>query len=295
MGLYPKIEKGFPPDLPQGLNSKQFFVDRVNGDDNDLGDRRERPLASITEALSRCTNATYDTIYVTQSVHVEATQPIVCNVQGVHIMGLPGVPDGGQAHTWIFPSVNPAGGIFNIGAGDVRISNFMIWGTAGQPCIDFSAEATAVRIWIDHCAFSVGTYGVQTGPAPNQPSHYLTITNCFFDPTLTVGGIGLFSNGSWPLIADNFFEYVPGPVIDVNIAANSAGGRILRNHIILPADDTVGDGIYIATGNTRYLVADNYCNNAAPDAITNNPFMDVDNASVWMNNLIGGGADTAPA
>ena len=292
MGLFPKLFKSPPHGLAQGPRQKTYYVDYNHGNDNDLGDRRTRPFESIAKALTLCTDATYDTIYVTSPVHVEATQPIVVATQGVHICGLPDVPSGGQAHTWIFPSVDPAGGIFDIGAGDVRISNFMIWGTVGQPCIDFSVEATAVRIWIDRCAFSRGTYGVYAGPAANQPSHYLTITNCFFDPTLTVGGINISSNGSWPLIADNFFESVPGPVIYIGGAI--AGGRILRNHIMLPADDTVGDGIYLANA-IRFVVADNYCNDSAPDAITNNPYYDGPNRSMWMNNLISGGVDTAPA
>jgi len=304
MSLFPRVAENYPSGLPEHQDGEIFYVNYNEGTDSIAGGRgrrREKPFASIAYALTQCSDDHNDVIYVTLSVHVE-DQPIVVSKRGVQILGLPkNTPHAQQARTWIFPDAHTTGGVFTISAGDVVIKNFMFWSTAGQPCIDFTSEATAVRVTIDQCSFHVGSYGIQTGllgaGAINAPSHYLTITNCLFDPGLTSGGIQMLSNGSWNLIADNFFEYVPGPVIDFNILANSAGSRILRNQILLPADDTVGDGIYIATGNTRCVVADNDCNDGTPTALGNNPYIDVDNLSMWFRNTCSGVGftDVAPA
>ena len=298
MGLYPLVQVNYPSGLPEHSHGNIFYVNYYTGTDTTSwkqGTKASRPFKTITFALTQCDDDDNDIIYVTTHVQVEA-QPIVVNKRAVQIIGLPrNTPHAQQARCWIFPDAHVTGGVFTIGAGDVVIKNFMFWSTAGQPCIDFTSEATAVRITIDQCSFHVGSWGIQTGvlgvAVINAPSHYLTITNCLFDPNLSVGGIDLSSDGSWNLIADNFFELVPGPVIHMQMA--SSGGRILRNHFVLDSD-TAGEAITLSTG-TRWLIADNIANDAAPDSITANPYTDTPNTHVWARNVKGGAGFTEVA
>jgi hypothetical protein len=74
-----------------------------------------------------------------------------------------------------------------------------------------------------------------------------------------------------------------------------SGGRILDNIMMLPVDDTPGDGIYLEANATRWTVAGNKANDATVAAITNNPYLDVGNLNAWYDNQIGGGTVTAPA
>lgn len=290
MGLFPATTISNPSGLPQGPLSNVYFVDYNNGNDSNPGNKREQPLESITAAIAKCGDAQGDTIFVTSPVHVEATLPIVVNKQGVSIYGLPGHEPGQQPGTWIWPiSDNP---VFTLSAGDVKIYNFLLWGGASGPCINFGAGATNVRIGIHNCSFHQGTHGVRAGPALLSPSHYLSITDCHFGPTLSVGGISLESNGSWPIIARNFFDSIAMP--NVYCTLPGVGGRCYDNVFMLPADTTVGGAIHLENAG-RWSVYRNYANDSTVAAITNNPYRDVLQANAWYDNVIGGGAVTAPS
>jgi len=294
MGLFPRTVVSWPANLPQGPTSNVFFVDYNNGSDNNPGTKREQPLESIAAAIALCDDAQSDTIFVTSQVHVE-DQPIVVDVQAVRIIGLPvNQPHAQQARTWIFPDAHVTGGVFTISAGDVTIENFMLWSTAGQPCIDFGVGATDVRNVIKNCSFHLGSYGVMTGPAANQPSHYLSIVDCMFGPGLDTGGILHASNGSWPLIADCFFETIPGP--NISVTGGIAGGRIERCLFMLDSD-TEGEAITMGAGPTRWWIVDNVANDNTTAAITANPFLEQGDDNAWCGNSKGGGARTgiAPA
>ncbi|HUW13829.1 MAG TPA: hypothetical protein VM537_29165 [Anaerolineae bacterium] len=279
MGLFPETIKSNPSGLPQGPLSNVFFVDYNNGNDNNPGTKREQPLESIAAAIAKCSDAQGDTIFVTSPVHVEATLPIVVDVQAVSIIGLPGQVPTQQPGTWIFPiSDNP---IFTISAGDVKIHNFMLWGGASGPCINFGAEATAVRIGIHNCYFWTGTWGIQTGPTTNTPSHYLSITGCHFSPALSVGGINFHSNGSWNLVENCFFEQTPGPQILID-GYTTAAGRVLNCMFSLDSD-TAGEAITLSNG-TRWMFVGNRANDLGITAMTTVPWVDSIATNVWCDN-----------
>lgn len=287
MSLYPRIARNYPSGLPEHPQGDIFYVHAQLGSNSSAGDRREKPFETIAYALTQCADDHNDIIKVTTSIQVE-DQPIVVNKRGVQIHGLPintpGIPQ--QARCWLFPDGHVAGGVFTLGAGDIVLKDFMLWGTAGQPCIDFDAEATAVRQVIRNCSFHVGSYGIQTGPGVNTPSHYLNILDCFFDPALSSGGILLASNGSWPLIANCFFELTPGP--QISITGGMAGGRIL-DCIHMLDSDTQGEAITLGGGPTRWVVKNNVANDATVAAMTANPFQDDGTDNMWIGNSKGGG------
>ena len=296
MSLYPRIAESVPANLPEHPSGSVFYVNSTEGSNDNPGDRREKPFETVTYALAQCTDEYNDVIYVTTSIQVE-DQPIVVNKGAVQIIGLPKhTPYAQQARCWFFPDGHVTGGVFTINQSDVLIKNFMFWSTAGQPCINFGeADATDVRITIDQCSFHVGSYGIQTGPGVNLPAHYLTITNCYFDPGLTTGGILLASNGSWPLIANCFFESVAMP--NISITGGMAAGRILECLFMLPADSTVGGAIDLGAGPSRWWILGNGANDATNAGITNNPFRDQGTDNIWAKNFIGaaGFTEQAPA
>jgi len=298
MGLYPKVQVNHPSGLPEHPDSNIFYVNYHEGTDTTKwkqGTKKDRPFATLTYAIAQCDDDENDVIYVNTYVQVEA-QPIIVNKRAVQIIGLPNNMPGyaNQARCWIFPDAHVTGGVFTISAGDVVIKNMMLWSTAGQPCIDFGVEATAVRQLIQDCSFHVGSYGVMTGPAANQPSHYLGIIDCHFGPGLTTGGILHASNGSWPVISGCFFETIPGP--NISVTGGMAGGRIL-DCVFLLDSDTEGEAITMGAASSRWMILNNIANDNTTAAITANPFLEQGAANVWAGNSKGGGAWTgiAPA
>jgi len=289
MGLYPKVQVNYPSGLPEHPHGNIFYVNYQEGTDTTSwkqGTKPSKPFESIAYALTQCSDDDNDIIFVTTVTHVE-DQPIIINKRAVQVIGLPNNMPGlaNQARCWIFPDAHVTGGVFTISAGDVVIKNFMLWGTAGQPCIDFGVEATGVRQLIQDCSFHVGSYGVMTGPAANQPSHYLGIVGCHFGPTLSVGGILHASNGSWPLIEDCFFESIAMP--NISVTGGMAGGRIRGCQFMLTADSTVGGAINMGNG-TRWIISDNDANDATPTGLTNNPYLDTPNGHAWFRNAVSG-------
>jgi len=290
MGLYPKVEVNHPSGLPEHPHGNVFYVNYQEGTDTTKwkqGTKASRPFETITYALAQCSDDDNDIIYVTTVTQLD-TQPVIINKRAVQIIGLPNNMPGyaNQARCWMYPDAHVLGGVFTISAGDVVIKNMMLWGTAGQPCIDFGVEATGVRQVISQCSFHAGSYGVMTGPAANQPSHYLGIIDNHFGPTLSTGGILHASNGSWPVIADNFFESISMP--NISVTGGMAGGRIHNNTFMLPADSTVGGAIDLALAPTRWWVTDNKANDASNDALTANPYRDLGVDNAWAGNVVGG-------
>ena len=199
-----------------------------------------------------------------------------------------------------WPSQNPGGSspctlvstaadsYFTVAAQDVVIRDFTIHANAAHPAIDFETAAYSYRCGVHGVTFKAGTWGIVMGEdvgdsAADAPSHHWAITNCIFTPTLSGGGIYLDSNGSWGLIKDNYFEYMPYGIYIPHGSQNLAG-RILNNHFMLPSDDVVGRAIWIGNGVTRWIVQDNYANDGTTAAMASNPFSDSPNTNFWVNN-----------
>ncbi len=286
MGLFPRIVKSDPDVLVRRMRAVQWFVDSSNGDDGNAGNRPERPLETIAEAVDRSTNGLMDVINVTEPGHVAETNPIVLDKQFITVRGFPSQIPGQAPPCTLVATVDDS--YFTIAAQDVVVKDFTIHGGASQPAIDFQEVAWSFRTGVYNCTFKAGTWGIQTGGgigAVDSPSHGWAFVGNRFEPTLSSGGIHCRSNGSWGLIADNWFESVPYAIY-LHLNNQNSGGRILRNHIMCPSDDVVGRGIYIGTQSNRYIVADNYAGDASTTPMTFNPFFDQNNDNSWFNNYI---------
>ncbi len=301
MGLYPPIVSSNPPVVTRRYNSVEWFVDGENGSDSGArpGNRPEKPLLTIAEANARCVSGEQNIINLIAPGHVTETNPVVIDKQFTTVRGWPGQGsiDAQSPMTCVATVDAP---YFDISAQDVVIRDMTIHGGASYPTIVYAEVPWSFRTGVHNITFKAGTWGIQqgdetTGYRVDSPSHGWFITNCKFLPTLSVGGILLASNGSWGLIADNFFESAPLGIYG-HINCQSTANQILRNRFMLPADTVEGNAITL-TNSTRSIVADNMANDASTTGAASNPYLDTANNNMWVRNVVGaaGFTDQAPA
>ncbi len=300
MGLFPRKVNSNPPVLVRRFADVEFFVDGENGDDSRDGNTPEKPLDTILEAIDRCVNGHMNIINVTAPGHVTEVNPIVIDKQFVTIRGFPA--QGGidaQAPMTCVATVDAP--YFTIAAQDVVIRDMTVHGGASFPTITYQEVPWSFRTGIHNVTFKAGTWAIQqgdetTGPRVDSPSHGWFITNCKFLPSLSIGGILLASNGSWGLIADNYFDSAPLGIYG-HLNMGSTANQFLRNRFMLPADTVQGNAITIEGVAARTIIADNMANDAAVTAAAQNPYLDGGNNNAWMRNVVGsaGFTEKAPA
>jgi hypothetical protein len=154
--------------LPFGGN--YFFVNESTGSDGNTGGPQD-PFATLTQALTACTNNNNDVVFLTGTVHTTAT--VNWSLNRTHLIGLaPELDSEARARisqtgsTAFTPLVNVTGAecIFrNIGSfhGFAALTNQICWAEAGQ------------RNQYFHCAF-LGM-GNATGGASQTGSRSLTV------------------------------------------------------------------------------------------------------------------------
>lgn len=297
MGLYPPVVSSNPPVATRRYRSVEFFVDTSNGSDDGArpGDRPEKPLKTIKEAIARCNAGEMNIISVINAGHTVETTPIVIDKNNVTIRGFPSQNPGGSPPCTLVAPTDTA--YFTINARDVVIRDFTIHAGVSWPAINHAITDYSYRTGIHNITFKAGLYGYAQGTANGaghaneSPSHEWAVTNCRFLAPLA-NGIYLDSNGSWGLIADNFFEYV-GVGITAAIGCQSAGVRVLRNLFMTPTE-TGAEAIYLGNQTARWFVADNVANDASITASGANPFRDDSILNAWHNNYIGNDALGTP-
>jgi hypothetical protein len=106
---------------------KAFYVDSNNGDDDRSGRSPETALATLDEAIGKCTANQGDVIYVLPG-HAETVATagaIACNVAGIFIIGL---GEGADRPTFSFSAVDAT---MTVSAASIYIKNILI-----KPSID---------------------------------------------------------------------------------------------------------------------------------------------------------------
>lgn len=295
MGLYPKIETSHLANQLRGLRSNNWYVHGADGDDDNPGNRPEKPFATLQAALDACGNGDYDSIFVTRGVVTGETTPFLLNKANVRIIGDPYAQIGQNTNCAIIATGDTD--CFTFQAADVSISGFALYAGATKAGVAFAALAWSQRNLVEKCSFMTGAYGVLAGNVTDAPGHHLTVQDCYFNPAgNTSGGIYYGSNGSWPIFRRNHFELITGSPCIYVWGSGHAGGVIRDNTFVLSAD-AEGAAINVGANATRYMVINNIANDASTGAISANPFLDGPNTSVWSGNTKGGGAWTgiAPA
>ncbi len=91
MGLYPRAITEYLSSLaiPRGPNSNIYLVDPANGNDNALGDRWTKPLATIGEALDRCTANQHDVVlYLAGASGITLSEALEWDKNYTHLIGM---------------------------------------------------------------------------------------------------------------------------------------------------------------------------------------------------------------
>lgn len=239
---------------------------------------KERPFATLTYALSQCTNDRGDVIYVLDYYQPSTeTWPISVNKSLVSIIGYQSVI-GGMFGEPLQPwNVAVASGnypVFDVVANNVLISGFGLYaGTSSYPCITMDDGASVVRI--DRCNFCRGTYGVHV--TSGDAGYGITITNSHFIQSLTTGGIYINDDPAFCYIAGNYFDRIPGVAIDIE----SGSGHVIENNRIAMGANTNGYGITLGTSVLRAFVNNNY---AAYGTESGTTYPYTDEGTVTTNN-----------
>jgi hypothetical protein len=294
MSLYPRIETSHLSNQLRGLDSKNWYVHGADGNDSSPGDRPEKPLATLQEALDRSTAAAYDTIFVTRGVVTGEVTPFVLDKANIRIVGDPRAVPSQSTNCAVIATDDTD--CFTFSASDVSIEGFALYAGATSAGVGFAEVAWSQRNLIERCAFVVGGYGIYADNIIDSPGHHLTIQdNLFMGSMGALGGIHMQSNGSWYLYQRNHFDMVAGVNLFCGGRGNSAG-RILNNTFIIPTD-TEGLAINLNANMSRYLVMDNFANLNTLAVGAQNPFLDAGTTNVWVRNVEGGSAgftDAAP-
>ena len=261
---------------------KVLFVNGVDwangfteGNDGNSGESVDDPLATITQAISLCTNEGNDYIYVLDYWQNEASWPIAVNVDGLSIIGVNWRP----MRPW--PIVASSGNYpcFDITASTIVIRDMGLYPTAGYAGITF--DDGCKNVWIDRCEFIQGSYGVQL--ASGDMSFGLAVTNCHFIASLTSGGITIQDDPAFCFIDGNWFDRLTGDCINV---LQGAGHFITNNYFSLKAN-SAGLAITLGSGVSRTFVGNNYA--AYGNAVTTSPYDDAGTVETnsWGRNFLG--------
>jgi len=267
----------------RNVEGQSFFVNGIDGVGSDIYDGQipEWPLLTLTEALSRCTDAEHNYIYVMDYWQPTGeTWPISVDVANVHIIGVPGA---GTQLPIITPTGDTAG--ISVAADRVEIAQLCINGGATHGCIENDIGAPTARwgLLVHDCWFAVlgsAQDGIRNLAASDNV--YLDVERCRFGFAITRDGIRIEHNATrcqigTPWGQGNLFDRVQG--IGVNIVGNAADIGIYNNIFVVPAN-TAGAAITLSAGTAGAAVFGNQANFGDTD-MGNNPY--TDNAAAGSN------------
>lgn len=250
------------------MNSEShvFFVDGTDGvgDDgvNTLGQLPDEPFLTITHALSKCTAAKNDFIFILNYYQATGeTWPISISKGQVHIIGI-GYSSG--PWNWVQPTGDTAAFSLTTGADGVEIAGLEIGAGATHAGIEM-ATSGLWNLHVHDCGF--GTENGMTGAAGIRTSDGTTggelinalIENNRFGRQLTLAGIDVPIALTGPnsvegcIVRNNIFEVATGNygIYVPKTTASFADGGIFDNKFIVPAE--AGAAVTFGAGTTGAL------------------------------------------
>lgn len=207
-----------------------FFVDSSTGLSGNTGKTADVPLATVDQAINKCTANKGDVIVVmpNHSETLSGAGSITCDVAGVTIVGV-----GSKGQRPAFSLTATASSIV-VSAADVTWRNCTFSSGIAELVLVF--DVTGAGLTIDHCAVTpTGTSMINFLTAATL-ANYLTISN------------GDFVTTAIPT-ADNYFIHLVGT--DNFVLAN--------NHFQVLTSNNAGSGILLTDGTltANMLVIDN--------------------------------------
>jgi hypothetical protein len=218
----------------------------AEGDDGNQGDIISKPLATLTQALSLCTNEGNDAIVILDFwAPTNETWPIAVDKTLVSIYGV------GKKPLWSWAQMYSASDVvLDITGSHVLIDGLGFTPASGSPCVTFDGGCN--EVWINGCDFHSGTTGIKL--ASGDMAHGLVITNNHFFAALSAGGIDIDDDVVQTLIQNNIFGRLAGDAINVNLANT---GYILDNTFAIPSNGQ-GLAVTLQTGTSAFMVDRNH-------------------------------------
>jgi hypothetical protein len=181
---------------PPGLG-RVFYVDGINGNNNNNGIDPGTPFLTITHALTHVVADRGDYIVVLNSWQQEPAWPITLNGnhRRCHIIGM--TFEQSTPQCYMTPTDDNPVFLFDSGAYFIEIAGFNLGGGVSHGCIEIGS---AQNNWIHHCWFGhadqlAGTtplYGVWVNVGP---AHGLCVDHCVFLGDQVDCGGGISANG----------------------------------------------------------------------------------------------------
>jgi len=305
----------FPPsfgayfDRPPAVG-RVFFVQAFTGDNGNKGTADE-PFATITYALSQCSDDRNDYIIVLDAW--QEAMPIAINKTRVHIIGLGTTPN----HPYVMLNASADTAIFTVTAAsnNCEIAGFSFGGGATHAAIE-NVGGTPMGLYIHDCVFGHSFAGntPQDGIRVGLNATNIRVEDCLFlgneaegGGTLTRDGIR-FAGAGDPLggaFKGNTFLGIPGVGLNiVSVAANSGGFIIENNKFFAEIADAKAAGWAITLQGAAIVKGCFVCGNVASqtgDVTGNNPYRDLSTGVIgtclngWTNNHAGEALSTGPA
>lgn len=249
-----------------------FYVDGVDGDNDNNGLTPDAALLTITEALDKCTSENEDYIFVL-NYHQPTSEswPIEIQKSAVHIIGM-------STPLEPAPVINPSGSTaaFAIGAASyagsrVEISNLGFTGGSTSGCIEIANTIFGVKI--HDCIFGHNYSGAQDGIAVNATydAPDIEIYNNIFGALLTRNGVRVITNATRGRIHNNIFDRVQNEGVFLGVSAGVTNCWVYDNKFALPSD-TAKYAIRIDAGSGGFI--DGNSANYGTTQMANNPYYD---------------------
>jgi hypothetical protein len=163
MGLYPKAIEAALEGIPRGPLSKIYLVDPANGDDDNLGDRWTKPLATVAEAYDRCVANHNDVVLLLgDQTSITLQTALVWSKNYTHFVGLC-APTRVAQRSRIFQlsTLTAASPLLLISASGCVFKNFYIFQGVDDATSLINVSVTGGRNYFENVHFAGGGHATQ--------------------------------------------------------------------------------------------------------------------------------------
>lgn len=255
-----------------GITWTNGFAD---GNDGNEGTRIDKPLETLTKALSLCTDEGNDAIIVLDYwAPTGETWPVAVNKSLVSIYGIQHHPMQGWIHMY-----SASNECMDITGSNVYIEGLNFNANASKACV--TMDDGAQRVWLNKCGFMTGTCGVDLDAG--DTSSGIEITNSFFSASLSAGGIDVDDDPAFMRIEGNHFDRLTGDCINISAGA----GHLIKDNTFSLKANSQGLAVTLQTSVARALVVGNKA--AYGTASSTSPYDDEGTVTTngWADNYLG--------
>lgn len=260
-----------------------YYVDGVNGSNNNEGKDSESPKLTIAAALALCSDQHHDYIFILDYWRPSGeTWPIPITYDLVHVIGVGGHP--GLPWPAVHPSTDVAAFQLSSSGQYGEIAGLTIGGGNSHGGIDWQNSGQVDGFWIHHNVFGHQWFGtplnaIQQAASASRGGYgncieHNTIMGDLANCTGAITGNGIDMLGavmSYDLIIR--FNRFMGCAINVNLTQVS-NGQIEHNKFVC-ADAADGEAVSLLSACRGCWVDGNRAGNGGDAAMTKEPYRDV--------------------